>query len=481
MQRLSAWGLICCLVVSPVFAQDKSTAQILDARQKALDNDRELLRSRIQSMQTQLETRDVARQQAADQLKVSEAAISKIIRQIKLLEADLKKSQEQLKTLTTEVQAQRKVMLLSRDRLAAQLRAQYSSGLSPWSALLAGENPQALGRELGYLDYVARARTEAIQTLTNDVARLNELEQAEKKRRDHIESNVKETDSQKQALVKQRKERSIVLARIEDDIRLQKAEMSRLGQNEKRLSDLVEGLEVQLQAQRQAEKQAALAAKEAARQAQAAQARQQAEIDQRNQQIAREQSINDRSESKPDSDEKSDQLLAKDQTIDQEREAQQVKVQRAQTRIEQEKLALARQQAVLSTLPDGGGIKRGMTPPVPGKVVARFGTNRPEGGTWRGLLLTADEGAPVHAVAPGTVVYSTWLRGFGNLIIIDHGDEFLTIYAFNQSLLKQVGDVVKKGETIALAGNTGGQLDSALYFEIRHKGAPIDPLLYISY
>lgn len=481
MLRLSAWGLICCLVVSPVFAQDKSTAQILDARQKALDNDRELLRSRIQSMQTQLETRDVARQQAADQLKVSEAAISKIIRQIKLLEADLKKSQEQLKTLTTEVQAQRKVMLLSRDRLAAQLRAQYSSGLSPWSALLAGENPQALGRELGYLDYVARARTEAIQTLTNDVARLNELEQAEKKRRDHIESNVKETDSQKQALVKQRKERSIVLARIEDDIRLQKAEMSRLGQNEKRLSDLVEGLEVQLQAQRQAEKQAALAAKEAARQAQAAQARQQAEIDQRNQQIAREQSTNDRSESKPDSDEKSDQLLAKDQTIDQEREAQQVKVQRAQTRAEQEKLALARQQAVLSTLPDGGGIKRGMTPPVPGKVVARFGTNRPEGGTWRGLLLTADEGAPVHAVAPGTVVYSTWLRGFGNLIIIDHGDEFLTIYAFNQSLLKQVGDVVKKGETIALAGNTGGQLDSALYFEIRHKGAPIDPLLYISY
>lgn len=491
MLRLSAWGVICCLVVSPVFAQDKSTAQILDARQKALDNDRELLRSRIQSMQTQLETRDVARQQAADQLKISEAAISKIIRQIKLLEVDLKKSQEQLKTLTVEVGAQRKVMLLSRDRLAAQLRAQYSSGLSPWSALLAGENPQALGRELGYLDYVARARTEAIQTLTNDVARLNELEQAEKKRRDHIEDNVKETDSQKQALVKQRKQRSIVLARIEDDIRLQKAEMSRLGQNEKRLSDLVDGLEIQLQAQRQAEKQAALAAQEAARQTKATQARQQAEIDQRNQHIAREQnkiqstavaqSTVERSEPKPDSGEKSDQLLAKDQAIDQEREAQQVKVQRAQTRAELEKLALDRQQAVLSTLPDGGGIKRGMKPPVPGKVLARFGTNRPEGGTWRGLLLTADEGAPVHAVAPGTVVYSTWLRGFGNLIIIDHGDEFLTIYAFNQSLLKQVGDVVKKGETIALAGNTGGQLDSALYFEVRHKGAPIDPLLYISY
>lgn len=503
MHKLGALGLICCLLVNPVFAQDRSASQTLDARQKALDHDRELLKSRIQSMQTQLETRDVVRLQAADQLKMSEAAISKLIRQIKALEIDLKQSQTQLKALTTDVQAQRKVMLQSRDRLAAQLRAQYSSGLSPWSALLAGENPQALGRELGYLDYVARARTEAIQTLTNDVARLNELEQAEKKRRDHIENNINEIDSQQQALVKQRKERSAVLARIEDDIRLQKAEMNRLGQNEKRLSDLVQGLEIQLQAQREAEKQAALVAKEAARKAaaaQALQARQQAEINQRNQKIAQEQADltvkepptspqplsakatkSESLDAKPEKNASDDQLLAQDKTIDQERESQKVKVQRAQAREEQESQALARQQVVLSTLPNGGGIKRGMAPPVPGKVMARFGSNRPDGGAWRGLLLTADEGAPVRAVAPGTVVYSTWLRGFGNLIIIDHGDEFLTIYAFNQSLLKQVGDVVKKGETIALAGNTGGQLDSALYFEIRHKGTPIDPLLYINH
>lgn len=494
MQRLSALGLVCCLAVNPAFAQDKSTSQALDARQRTLDHDRELLRSRIQSMQTQLETQDGVRQQAADKLKISEAAISKSIRQIKTLEADLKQSQAQLKTLTAEVVTQRQVMLQSRDRLAAQLRAQYSSGLSPWSTLLAGENPQALGRELGYLDYVARARSEAIQTLTDDVARLNELELAEKQRRDDIENNINETDNQKQSLVKQRKQRSIVLARIEDDIRLQKAEMSRLGQNEKRLSDLVQALEIQLKAQRQAEKKAAVAAQEAARQAavaQAQQAREQAEADLRNQRIAREQAdsaslINeqtaaDATDSKLNLNSTADQLLAKDRAIDQEREAQQVKVQRAQARAELESQALAKQQAVLSALPDGGGIKRGMTPPVPGKVMARFGTNRPEGGAWRGLLLTADEGAPVQAVAPGTVVYATWLRGFGNLIIIDHGDDFLTIYAFNQSLLKQVGDPIKKGETIALAGNTGGQLESALYFEIRHKGAPIDPLLYISH
>ena len=112
--------------------------------------------------------------------------------------------------------------------------------------------------------------------------------------------------------------------------------------------------------------------------------------------------------------------------------------------------------------------------------MARFGTNRPEGGIWRGILLRAAEGAEVQVVASGTVVYANWLRGFGNLVIIDHGQEYLSVYAYNQSLLKQIGDEVKTGETIALAGSTGGQVDSALYFEIRHRGAAIDPLQFLA-
>jgi septal ring factor EnvC (AmiA/AmiB activator) len=73
-------------------------------------------------------------------------------------------------------------------------------------------------------------------------------------------------------------------------------------------------------------------------------------------------------------------------------------------------------------------------------------------------------------------VYSSWLRGFGNLLIVDHGQEYLSVYAYNQSLLKQVGDAVKAGEAVSMVGNTGGQLDSALYFEIRHRGAAVDPI-----
>jgi septal ring factor EnvC (AmiA/AmiB activator) len=140
--------------------------------------------------------------------------------------------------------------------------------------------------------------------------------------------------------------------------------------------------------------------------------------------------------------------------------------------------ARAIREEILQGLPEGEGIKRGIALPVDGPIVARYGSSRPDGGDWRGALIKVKAGTPVKAVAAGTVVYATWLRGFGNLIIVDHGDEFLTVYAYNQSLLKQVGDRVQALDVIAQAGNSGGQLDSALYFELRHRGKPLDPQLY---
>lgn len=140
--------------------------------------------------------------------------------------------------------------------------------------------------------------------------------------------------------------------------------------------------------------------------------------------------------------------------------------------------ATAVRQAALAALPQGGTIKRGMPRPVPGQILARYGSKQPDGGSWRGVLIDAPEGQPVRAVANGTVVFSKWVSGFGNILILDHGDDFLTIYAYNQSLLKEVGDVVRSGDVVANAGNTGGQLVSALYFELRHRGSPLDPMLY---
>ncbi|HEY9281849.1 MAG TPA: peptidoglycan DD-metalloendopeptidase family protein, partial [Eoetvoesiella sp.] len=90
-----------------------------------------------------------------------------------------------------------------------------------------------------------------------------------------------------------------------------------------------------------------------------------------------------------------------------------------------------------------------------------------------------DEGTPVRAIAAGRVVYANWLSGFGNLIIVDHGAKYLSVYAYNQSVLRRVGDVVSAGDVIAKVGATGGQVESGLYFEIRHQGAPVNPLLWL--
>lgn len=115
--------------------------------------------------------------------------------------------------------------------------------------------------------------------------------------------------------------------------------------------------------------------------------------------------------------------------------------------------------------------------PVKGHVAGRFGHVREKGGaTWRGLFIRAVEGTEVKAVASGAVVFSDWLRGFGNLLIIDHGDDFLSVYGNNESLLAAEGASVKSGEPVATVGNSGGNPDSGLYFELRHRGQPFDPL-----
>lgn len=115
--------------------------------------------------------------------------------------------------------------------------------------------------------------------------------------------------------------------------------------------------------------------------------------------------------------------------------------------------------------------------PVKGSIAGRFGSPRPEGGAvWKGVFIRAAEGLEVRAVASGAVVFSDWLRGFGNLLIIDHGDDFLSVYGNNESLLASVGASIKGGDTVATVGNSGGNPDSGLYFELRHKGRPFDPL-----
>lgn len=118
--------------------------------------------------------------------------------------------------------------------------------------------------------------------------------------------------------------------------------------------------------------------------------------------------------------------------------------------------------------------------PVRGELTGRFGSPRSDGGvTWKGLFIAARAGDEVRAVAAGRVVFADWLRGFGNLMIVDHNDGFMSLYGYNETLLKRVGDVIRGGEPIAAVGNSGGGSDSGLYFELRHQGRPFDPLSWV--
>ncbi len=118
--------------------------------------------------------------------------------------------------------------------------------------------------------------------------------------------------------------------------------------------------------------------------------------------------------------------------------------------------------------------------PVRGELRNRFGVPREDSGLlWKGLFIAAPVGNEVKAIAAGRVVFADWLRGFGNLLIVDHSGGYMSLYGNNESLFKQVGADIRAGEAVAAVGNSGGNPDSGLYFEMRHQGKPFDPLGWV--
>lgn len=113
--------------------------------------------------------------------------------------------------------------------------------------------------------------------------------------------------------------------------------------------------------------------------------------------------------------------------------------------------------------------------PTSGSLKVRFGSSKVGSLKWDGVIISAPEGQEVRAVHHGRVAFADWLRGFGLLLIIDHGDGYMTLYGYNQSLFKETGEWVEAGEPVARVGSSGGQRNSGLYFGIRYKGRPVNP------
>ncbi len=390
------FALVLLLAMAPLASPlAQQAVESVEQRKQEAQKAKAALRERIAEVQARLDQKSAQFKRASDELKQSESAISAATRRLRALDQSLGQTQQALAATQTQIAATESQLQADRDALAAQLRAQHRSQLSAFSALLSGTDPQLLGRELGYLSFVAQARAQVIEDLREGVAELSRLKTAKEDEQSRLQEQQQVVKAERQTLEQQKRQREQLLVELEGSLAAERAERDKLARDEQQLGELIDSLGQEL------------------------------------------------------ADIKAD-------------------VRHAQ----------AIRQEILQGLPEGEGIKRGIPMPLRGSILARYGSSRPDGGDWRGTVIKASNGAPVKAVAAGTVVYATWLRGFGNLIIVDHGDEFLTVYAYNQSLLKQVGDTVRSGDVIAEAGNSGGQLDSALYFELRHRGKPLDPQLY---
>ncbi|RIX48817.1 MAG: peptidase M23 [Rhodocyclales bacterium GT-UBC] len=401
------------------------------------------LRSRIEGLRKELNASEENKADAASHLRESERQISRLQRELHELSDQRLQLQKRLKNLEQQSEELGSTLITQQSQLEQLLYKQYLRG-SPDSLqlLLNGNDPNQMARDLHYLSAIALSRAELMGEINATLDKKKALAADAKERADELKEVEVQQQQRHAELQKQREERKTLYAQISDKVNSQRKEIGNLQQNEKRLTQLIDRLSKILAAQAAQAARAAEAAKaaEAARLAEAAR---------------------QKNKPRPGVEEKEPPRAT----------AETSRPKTVETENRYEPVAsdgsFARQKGNLRL-------------PVRGAVAGRFGSPRDGGGTWRGLFIKAGSGSEVKAVAGGRVVFAEWMRGFGNLLIVDHGDAYLTIYGNNDALLKQVGQSVKGGETIATVGNSGGNPDSGLYFELRHQGQPIDPMKWAS-
>lgn len=426
-----------------VWADPNLSAQQAEAKKQRLE-----LQQRIQVLQKNIETTQSSKKDVTVLLRDIETQISATDSQLHQLAQRQQQVKNHLDDLKKQITAQQIKQEQGQQQLANQLRAQYASGLSPWATLLSGNNPQQIQRELGYLAYVSKAQTDQVHALQQGLKQLEQLHVAEKSSQTELTQLVANTSKQKQQLEQQQTQRKTVLVQVENELKTQQQQAQTMVNNNERLGSLISGLEKEIAQQAELRRQAEVRRKAELKQ-------QQAEAKQRE---AEEQ-----------------RLYALAHTPAQPAVATPPPPPPPPPPV---KVAPKPPPAVE---PTGGftGLRKGLQPPVKGEVQGRFGTERPEGGPWRGIILRAAAGTPVKAIAAGRVIYAGWMAGFGNLLIVDHGASYLSVYGHNQSVLKQVGDVVAAGDVVARVGATGGQIEPGVYFEIRQNSQPVNPQLWL--
>ncbi len=396
-----------------------ASANQADRKQSELD----ALKQRLQTLQQEFRTTQAHRKEAVDELRQSERAISSAVSQLRQLDGERQRTQHDLQTLTQQADSTAARIRAQQAHLAQSLKGAYQRGQGDaLKLILNGEDPNQAARDLHYLAHLSRAQHEMVETLRADLARLAALQQQAAQKSTELTQLQAAREAEQKKLLADKRAREQVLQKLSVQIQQQQRQISNLKRDERSLTQLVERLN-RLMAQQ--------AAREAARVAQLAQRKRSTEKD----------------------------------TAGPPRRGVAVNTETP---------------VAFRTDRPFSGLKGSLRLPVAGELMNRFGAPREGGGlSWKGLFIRAAEGTVVKSIAAGQVVFSEWLRGFGNLVIVDHGEGYMSLYSNNESLYKQVGERVQPGDAIATVGNSGGQPDTGLYFEMRHQSRPVNPLLWV--
>ena len=406
------------------------------------------------------------REHAADELAASEAAISDANRSLHELSAEQAATNQKLR----ELEGARERLLATiegqKKHLSALLREQYVAGNEDRAKLLlSGDNPNRISRDLQLMGYVSQAQARALASLRANLASVEANQLEVQNAKDELEEIAAEEHEQKTKLEKEKLHRKALLGTLSSKLADQRKQIGNLERDEQRMSGLVDRLSALIRQQAEAaeaerRRRAALAARRAQEKAEA-QAKAQAAREER-ERLAREAA----------------KTGAKPPPPEEPKVAQ--RPVEPQPEPEDDKPA---EPMVGPAAPEGAfaALRGKMRAPVGGTLGATFGAKRGSGPSWKGVFIKAPEGSEVRAVAGGRIVFADWLRGFGNLIIIDHGSQYLSIYGNNQALLKRAGDMVRTGDAVASSGSTGGVEESGLYFELRHRGKAFNPAGWVNF
>ncbi|MDZ3994179.1 murein hydrolase activator EnvC [Pseudomonas sp. Teo4] len=417
---------LSCLL-SPAFADERAqTQQQLDATRQDIAELKKML-GKLQDEKSGVQK----------DLKSTETDIGNLEKQVEALQQELKKTEGELERLDTEKKKLQSARVEQQRLIAIQARSAYQNGREEYLKLLLNQqNPEKFARTLTYYDYLSKARLEQLRAFNETLRQLANVEQDIARQQEQLLTQRADLDTQRQALEAERGKRQQVLAKLNSDMKDRDQKLQAREQDQADLAKVLKTIEETLARQ-------AREAEEARKKA----------------------------------------LLAQ-QEAEKRRQQEALAAARDRDRDDAEPPKKARTTLGPLVSSDGasyGGAfsaARGKLPwPVNGRLLARFGDARGSDARakWDGVMISANPGTQVRAVHGGRVVFADWLRGAGLLVILDHGNGYLSLYGHNQSLLKSAGDIVKAGEAISTVGDSGGQDSSGLYFAIRQQGRPTDP------